>query len=77
MFNQGIVITVTFKMLYTFLLKRQSEHYTINKFGHSNNSNGKDLTILSGLSFSRYNMAIAEAQVAKVATCERSEFEAL
>ena len=33
-------------MLHTFLLKRQSKRYTIIKFCHSNNSNGKDLTVL-------------------------------
>ena len=44
MFHQGLVITVTFKMLRTFLLKRQSKRYTIIKFCHSNN--GKDLTLL-------------------------------
>ena len=46
LFHQGIVITVTFKILNTFLLKRQSKRYTIIKFSHSNNSNGKDLTVL-------------------------------
>ena len=44
--HQGIVITVTFKMLPTCLLKRQSKRYTKIKFCHSNNSNGKDLTVL-------------------------------
>ena len=38
-FHLGIVSTVTFKMLHTFLLKRQSKRYTIIKFWHSNNSN--------------------------------------
>ena len=33
-------------MLHTFLLKRQSKRYTIIKFCHSNNLNGKDLTVL-------------------------------
>ena len=46
MFHQGLVITVTFKMLHTFFLKRQSKRYTIIKFCHSSNSNGKDLTVL-------------------------------
>ena len=44
------VITVTFKMSHTFLSKRQSKRYTIIKFCHSNNSNGKDLTVLMRLS---------------------------
>ena len=46
MFHQGLVITVTFKMLHTFLLKRQSKRYAVIKFCHSNNSNGKNLTVL-------------------------------
>ena len=33
-------------MLHALLLKRQSKRYTIIKFCHSNNSNGKDLTVL-------------------------------
>ena len=45
-FHQGIVSTVTFKMLHALLLKRQSKRYTIIKFCHSSNSNGKDLTVL-------------------------------
>ena len=53
LFHQGIVITVTFKMLHTFLLKRQSKGYTIIKFCHSNNSNGKDLTVLFKMGLSR------------------------
>ena len=44
LFHQGIVITDAFKILHTFLLKRQSKHYTIIKFCHSNNSDEKDLT---------------------------------
>ena len=42
-----------FKMLHTLLLKRQSKCYTIIKFCHSNNSNGKDLTILFKMGLSR------------------------
>ena len=53
LFHQGIVITVTFKMLYTFLSKRQSKRDTIIKFCHSNNSNGKDLTVLFKMGLSR------------------------
>ena len=40
-------------MLHTFLLKRQSKRYTIIKFCHSNNSNGKDLTVLFKMGLSR------------------------
>ena len=40
-------------MLHTFLLKRQSKLYTIIKFCHSNNSNGKDLTVLLKMGLSR------------------------
>ena len=46
LFHQGIVITVTFKMCHTFLIKREWKRYRIIKFCHSNNSNGKDLTAL-------------------------------
>ena len=47
------VITVTFKMSHTFLSKRQSKRDTIIKFCHSNNSNGKDLTVLFKMGLSR------------------------
>ena len=40
-------------MLHTFLLKRQSKLYIIIKFCHSNNSNGKDLTVLFKMGLSR------------------------
>ena len=40
-------------MLHTFLLKRQSKRYTIIKFCHSNNSSGKDLTVLFKMGLSR------------------------
>ena len=53
MFHQGIVITVTFKMVHIFLLKRQSKGYTIIKFCHSNNSNAKNLTVLFKMGLSR------------------------
>ena len=33
-------------MLHTFLLKKISKRYTTIKVCHSNNSNGKDLTVL-------------------------------
>ena len=46
MTNQGIVITVTFKVLHTFLLKRQLKRYTTIKLRHPNNSNVKDVTVL-------------------------------
>ena len=51
--HQGIVITVTSKMLPTFLLKRQSKRYAKIKFCHSNNSNGKDLTVLFKMGLSQ------------------------
>ena len=53
LFHESIVITVTFKMLHTFLLKRQSKRYTIMKFCHSNNSDGKDLAVLLKIGLSR------------------------
>ena len=53
LFHQGMAITVIFKMLHTFLLKRQSKRYIIIKFFHSNNSNGKDLTVLFKMGLSR------------------------
>ena len=53
MFHQGIIITVTIKMLHTFLLKRQSKRYTLIKFCHSNNSNGTDLTVLFKMGLSQ------------------------
>ena len=53
LFHQGIVITVIFKKLHTFLLKRQSKRYAIIKFCHSNNSSGKDLTVLFKMGLSR------------------------
>ena len=40
-------------MLHTFLLKRQSKRYAIIKFRHSNNSSGKDLTVLFKMGLSR------------------------
>ena len=40
-------------MLHTFLLKRQSKRYAIIKFCHSNNSSGKDLTVLFKMGLSR------------------------
>ena len=40
-------------MLRTLLLKRQSKRYTIIKFCHSNNSNGKDLTVLFKIGLSQ------------------------
>ena len=40
-------------MLHTFLLKRQSKRYAIIKFCHSNNSSGKDLTVLIKMGLSR------------------------
>ena len=40
-------------MLHTFLSKRQSNRYTIIKFCHSNNSNGKDLTVLFKMGLSQ------------------------
>ena len=53
LFHQRIVITVTFKMLLTFCLKRQSKRCTIIKLCSSNNSNGKDLTVLFKMGWSR------------------------
>ena len=40
-------------MLHTFLLKRQSKRYAIIKFCHSNDSSGKDLTVLFKMGLSR------------------------
>ena len=40
-------------MLRTLLLKRQSKRYTTIKFCHSNNSNGKDLTVLFKIGLSQ------------------------
>ena len=40
-------------MLYTLLLKRQSERYATIKFCHSNNSKGKDLTVLFKIDLSQ------------------------
>ena len=51
--HQCLVITVTFKMLHTFLLKRTIKIDTTIKFCQSNNSNGKDLTVLFKMGLSR------------------------
>ena len=40
-------------MLHKFLLKIQSKRYAIIKFCHSNNSNGKDLTVIFKMGFLR------------------------
>ena len=56
LFHQGIIITVTFEMLHTFLLKRQSNRYTRIKFYHFchlDNSNGKGFIVLFKMGLSR------------------------
>ena len=53
MLDQVIVRTVTFKMLHTFLLKKQSNRYTKIKFCHSSNSKGKDLNVLFKMGLSQ------------------------
>ena len=62
LFYQGIKISVAFKMLHTFLLKRTKKMlYSKKNYVYSNNSNGKDLTpfFKMGLSWTINNFSLS------------------
>ena len=69
LFHQGIVITVTFKMLPTCLLKRQSKRYTKIKFCHKLSLINKLISLDKMVKSSKFMLQSQVSKWSEIADC--------